>query len=64
MIKKLREKLKKNGQTLKWWHGKHLKNECKYSYFIKQVNDPDCMQDNVENAIAKFLKRREDISHG
>ena len=60
MIKKLRQKLKKNGQSLKWWHSKYLKSRCKYSYFIKQVNDPDCMQDNVEQAITKFLKLKEE----
>jgi len=58
VVIKFRKKLRDRGHTLKWWHGKNLKKTCKYSYFVKQINDPDCMQDDVKLAIEKFLKER------
>jgi hypothetical protein len=45
-----------DGRTLKWFHTKVLKKSITYGYFIKQLNFPDCMQDDVKKAIQKFNK--------
>ena len=55
MIDLLRKRLKKRGQSLVWFHDNYIKNICKYSYFIRQINIPDCLQDNVKQAIQKYL---------
>ena len=56
MIKKFREKLSVNGQSMTWFHRTYLRGKCTYTYFNQQVNDPDRLQDNVKTAIRKYLK--------
>ena len=56
MIKKFREKLSVNGQSMTWFHRTYLRGKCTYTYFNQQVNDPDRLQDNVKKAIEKYLK--------
>ena len=55
MVELLRKRLKKEGRSLLWFHENYIKNICKYSYFIRQINVPDCMQHEIENAITKYL---------
>jgi|GEM_PF-3439430 hypothetical protein len=55
MIKKLREKLSYDERSLKWFHKYYIGSECKYGYFIRQINIPDSIQDNVKRAIKKYL---------
>lgn len=55
MIEGFRAKLKEEGRSMKWFHNKFLKDICKYGYFIKQINVPDCMQENLENIIQEYL---------
>ncbi len=58
MIKKFREKLSVNGQSMTWFHRKYLLGKCTYTYFNQQVNDPDRLQDNVKAAIRKYLSEK------
>jgi len=56
MIEKFREKLKKNGQSMTWFHRTYLRKKCTYTYFNQQVNDPDRLQEVTKKAIEKYLE--------
>jgi transaldolase len=58
MKKEIKGNLKKNGQSLKWFWKNNLKDKLSYNYFIIQINGHATMQDNVEDAITKFLNDR------
>ena len=61
LIKKFREKLEAGGHSLKWWHKTYLVNSVtgkpiyKYNYFIRQINQPDSMQEDLAQAMRDYL---------
>jgi len=59
MIKKFREKLEKNGQSLKWFHREKIKPVCDVSYsaFIQQINEFASLNIEVKKEIEKFLDK-------
>ena len=57
MIEKFRKKLKKNGQSITWFHRTYLHGKCNYTYLIQQINDPVRLQETTEEAIQKYLDK-------
>jgi len=56
MFELFREKLKKDGRSLKWFHLIYIKQVLNsYPYFIIQLSDPDRMHPSVENIIKKYM---------
>lgn len=55
LIKKLREKLRQDRRTLKWWHGEYVGKLYKYNYFIRQINTPDCMRPDLKNIMSEYV---------
>ena len=56
MIESFRKKLQDNGQSLKWWHNKYLKEVCRYNYFVVQINNPEYLKKEVKKTISDYLK--------
>jgi hypothetical protein len=57
VVKLFRKKVtEKEGHSLLWWHRKHIPKLCKYNYFIRQLNLPESMQDDLLKAIQKYVK--------
>ena len=52
---KIKENLRENGQSLKWFWEKNLKKQISYKYFIMQINGHATIRDDVEKAISAFL---------
>jgi hypothetical protein len=61
MIKQFREKLEKNGQSLKWFHRENIWTnpscDVSYSAFIQQINDFASLNPEVEKEIKKYLEK-------
>lgn len=56
MVDDFRKKLKEDGRSLKWFHGKHVKKYLNsYAYFIIQLSDPERMHDSVKSVIEKYV---------
>jgi hypothetical protein len=56
MIDKFREKLKKDGRSVKWFHANYIKQVLNsYPYFIIQLSDTDRMHEDVEKIIKKYM---------
>jgi hypothetical protein len=55
IVKKFRHKLIAGGHSLKWWHRNYIPKLYKYAYFIRQLNDVDCMQESLWNAIGEYV---------
>ena len=63
MLEEFRKKLKDDGRSLKWFHGKYIKKVLNsYSYFIIQLSDPDRMHDAVKSIINKYVT--EEVHNG
>ena len=59
MREQLKEVLKSNGQSLKWFWENNLKESVSYAYFNMQLNDNSTLKPNVEKAISDFLLNRD-----
>ena len=56
MVETFRKKLKDEGRSLKWFHGKYIKSVLSsYAYFIIQLSDPERMHDAVKSIIEKYV---------
>lgn len=55
LLKRFREKLTENGQSLKWWHLNYAPKDLKYNYFIRQINTAGALQDNLARAIGEYV---------
>lgn len=55
MNNKFKDKLKREGRSLKWFWTNKLKGKISYSYFNMQVNENADIQPVVEKAITKFM---------
>ena len=57
MIKEFREKLDKNGQSLKWFHREKIKPVCDVSYsaFVQQINGFAVVKDEVKKEIKTYM---------
>lgn len=55
IIKSFREKLSENGQSLKWWHKVYIPKMYEYNYFIRQINTPGCMRQNLLDALRDYI---------
>lgn len=55
IVKKFRDILDKKGHSLKWWHRENISDICKYNYFIRQINLPESMQENLFDAILDYI---------
>lgn len=53
VVEKFRNKLSKNGQSLKWWHAEYAIKLCKYNYFIRQINSLDTLKANLLSLLEK-----------
>ena len=56
MVKKFRYKLKKEGRSLKWFHENYIKHKYTYSYFIKQINNDEFMQNKTMEILTGYLE--------
>ncbi len=56
MLKKFKEKIREEGRTYKWWHGKYIKKVFSYNYTMKQLSGYNEIQEEVRAAMYKFLK--------
>ena len=56
MLKKFKAKIKEEGRTYKWWHGKYVGKKATYGYTMKQLAGYNGIQDEVRAAMYKFLK--------
>ena len=56
LIRTLKEKLKNESLTFKWWVLKYLPDH-KYQYINSQINGFHTMQDYTRNAIKRFLQK-------
>ena len=54
-ITKFRAKLKNDGRSLKWWHEKYIGKKCRYDYFVRMVNNVECMKDDVFKVIGGYV---------
>ena len=59
-IGRFKKELKDNGQSMAWFWRTKLKDHLTHGNFRQQINKHSTMQEPVETAIAKFLKRREE----
>lgn len=59
MVNKFKEKLKENGQTIKWFFDKNVKPDkdidLTYSGFAAQLNDYAPVSENVKKHINKYM---------
>lgn len=55
LIQTFREKLEDDRRTLKWWHGKYVGKLYKYNYFIRQINTPDSIKDDLKEIISTYI---------
>jgi len=56
MIKKFRDKLKKEGRSLIWFYNKHkTKINREYASFVQQVGGFAALQEDVEKVIRKYI---------
>ena len=57
MVAKLKEKLKKNGQSLKWFYDSHIKEKTHLTYggFCHQLNGYAPISGEVKKVIEIFL---------
>lgn len=56
-IKQFKTRMKKEGRTFKWFHGKYIKG-ISYVYFMIQLHDNDRISDAVLAGIKKFLSEK------
>lgn len=59
MKAKFKRILRNNGQSLKWFWSKHLRQKVSYQYFIIQLNGSANMQKNIEAVITNFMIKGE-----
>jgi hypothetical protein len=55
VVKKFRAKLYSDGRSLLWWHRNYIPKMYKYNYFIRQINLPESMQENLLDAIGEYV---------
>ena len=55
VVIELRKKLIKGGHSLLWWHRTYIPKLYKYNYFIRQINLPESMQDDLLDGIVKYI---------
>jgi hypothetical protein len=55
VVKEFRKKLTDGGHSLLWWHRTYIPKMYKYNYFIRQLNLPESMQENLLNAIREYV---------
>ena len=56
MIEEFREKMKKDGRSLKWFHENYVKLILSsYQYFIMQLCGNATMHEDVEKIIKKYM---------
>lgn len=58
--KKFKDKLKKDGRSLKWFYDNHIKGsnvDLTYSGFTSQLNDYAPVSEEVEIKLSQYLKK-------
>lgn len=55
IVKKFRERLETNGQSLKWWHNTYISEMYEYNYFIRQLNELGAMKPDLLEALRDYI---------
>jgi len=59
MIKKLKEKLKKEGRSLRWFHGNYFqRSKLTYNAVTLQLNGYAQISDKVKKSVNKYLSEK------